>query len=141
VAVIEPVAVIETVAAPEVIAIPEPVIPEPVKLPELTIRPAVVDAVPSMAPAHVQTAAQGPERVSFKDLADALLGATTATQDALGQAVSVTTPSATEPLVLAAPEAPAAVEPVVPRLELESTLTLEEPKPVVTAPTLDEVIG
>jgi hypothetical protein len=118
------------------------IVPEPVKLPELTIRPAVVDAVPSMAPAHVQTAAQGPERVSFKDLADALLGATTATQEALAQGVSMTTPSATEPLVVAAaPEAPAAVEPVVPRLELESTLTLEEPKPVVMAPTLDEVIA
>jgi hypothetical protein len=142
VTVIEPMAVIETVAAPEALAISEPVIvPEPVKLPELSIRPAVVDAVPSMAPAHVQTAAQGPERVSFKDLADALLGATTATQDALAQAASVTTPSTTEPLVLAvAPEAPAAVEPVVPRFELESTLSLEEPKPVVTAPPLDEVI-
>ncbi|HXD95609.1 MAG TPA: hypothetical protein VN646_03655 [Candidatus Acidoferrum sp.] len=145
-ALLEPVAIPEIVAVPEAIAIPEPVIaPQPVKLPELpelTIRPAAVDAVPSMVPAHVQTAAQDPERVSFKDLADALLGATTATQEALAQAVAVSKPSVAEPLVLApAVEAPAAIAPVVAPLELETSLKLDEPKPVVTAPALDEILA
>jgi hypothetical protein len=90
----------------------------------------------------VQTAAQDPERVSFKDLADALLGATTATQEALAQAVAVSKPSVAEPLVLApAVEAPAAIAPVVAPLELETSLKLEEPKPVVTAPALDEILA
>jgi hypothetical protein len=95
-----------------------------------------------MVPAHVQTAAQDPERVSFKDLADALLGATTATQEALAQAVAVSKPSIAEPLAVAPViDAPAAIAPVVAPLELETSLKLDEPKPVVTAPALDEILA
>jgi hypothetical protein len=132
---------------PEAVVTPEPVItPEPVtlpELPELTVRPSVVDAVPSMAPAHVQTAAQTQERVSFKDLADTLLGATTATQEALAQAAVDAKPSTVEPLVLesAVPTALASSEPEAPQNELEAILDLEEPKPAVTAPALDEILA
>jgi hypothetical protein len=146
--VVEPVAETTVVAEPAV-ALPEAVVastpvtaPEPVALhdvPELVTRPVVPEAVPSMAPAHVPTAAQGPERVSFKDLADALLGATTATQEALAQAVAAagTKPSTVEPLVFeSAVQAPATSEALSATplaLELDKVLqTLEtrQPAPV-----------
>ena len=77
-------------AALELSIVPEPAI-EPVTLPalrEVSFRPFAVDTVPSMAPAHVPTAtAPAGERVSFKDLATALLGETTAEPLAL-EAVS-----------------------------------------------------
>jgi hypothetical protein len=78
----EPVAALpEVVATPELTSAPEPVAaPE---IPEPTTRRAAVPAVPSIAPAHVPKATPGPERVSFKELADSLLGAMTATQEAL----------------------------------------------------------
>jgi hypothetical protein len=149
----EPVASLpEAVVVPDAVSGPEPVIvfepvrvPEPVKLaevPELTIRPAAVNAVPSMAPAHVPTAAREPERLSFKDLADSLLGAMTATHEALAQpAADTAAPAIVEPLVLeSAVQAPAAIEPIVAPLELELPKELEpiaEPQPAVTPTALE----
>ncbi len=122
---------------PEIELIPEPALSlEPIKEPEApqpSVRPFVVDAVPSMAPAHVPTAAQAPERVSFKDLADSLLGAMTATQEAIAHPVadSSAKPSIVEPLVLeSAVETPAVSAPIVAALTLELEKAAE-PEPVV----------
>ena len=122
---------------PEIELIPEPALSlEPIKEPEApqpSVRPFVVDAVPSMAPAHVPTAAQAPERVSFKDLADSLLGAMTATQEAIAHPVadSSAKPSIVEPLVLeSAVETPVVSAPIVAALTLELEKAAE-PEPVV----------
>jgi hypothetical protein len=121
---------IEVTAAPELSLEPveEPEVPQP------SVRPLMVDAVPSMAPAHVPTAAQGPERVSFKDLADSLLGAMTATQEAIAHpaADSSANSSIVEPLVLeSAVEAPIVNEPIVAAFTLELEKAAE-PTPLVT---------
>jgi hypothetical protein len=138
----------EAIAAlPEAVVTPEPVVapdaasipqPAPLVVPEVTSRPVVFDAVPSMAPAHVPTA--GPElteRVRFKDLADALLGATAATQETLALAVAEAKPAVVEPLVFeTSAEVPALAVPSAPiKLELESSLSVEEPKPTLTLET------
>jgi len=132
-------------AALELSIMPEPVT-EPVTLPELgavPVRPFTVDSVPSMAPAHVATAtAPAGERVSFKDLATALLGATTATQETLVQAVAAAPQSnGAEPIVLE----PVFFAPTVAPLELvvESSLVeaIEMPQPVVPSPALDEIVA
>jgi hypothetical protein len=143
--VIEPVAEvsaapeIEVLAVtPEVEMVPEPALSlEPIKEPEApqpSVRPFTVDAVPSMAPAHVLTAAaQAPERVSFKDLADSLLGAMTATQEAIAHPApdSSAKSSIVEPLVLeSAVEVPAVTEPIVAAFTLELE-KVAEPEPVV----------
>jgi hypothetical protein len=138
-------------AALEFSIVPEPAT-EPLTLPELPevpVRPFVVDAVPSMVPAHVTTAAA--ERVSFKDLATALLGATTATQETLVQVVAAATPpDGAEPLALKAVSEPIAfepvvVEPIVASLELvlESSVVekIETPLPLVQSPALDEIVA
>ncbi len=109
-------------------------------IPEPPARP-VLDAVPAIAPAHVMTAtAPAPERVSFKDLAAALLGATTATQAALNEAVATvaTVPTFTAPLVLENPVEPVTAGPIVtapPELMLEPRIPepVAEPKPIVPA--------
>ena len=131
---------IEAVAVtPELEMIPEPALSlAPIKEPEApqpSVRPFTVDAVPSMAPAHVLTAAaQAPERVSFKDLADSLLGAMTATQEAIAHPApdSNAKSSIVEPLVLeSAVEAPVVIEPIVAALTLELEKAAK-PEPVVT---------
>ena len=141
-------------AALELSIVPEPAT-EPVTLPELPevpVRTFVVDAVPSMAPAHVATAtAPAAERVSFKDLATALLGATTATQETPVQVVSAATqPDGAELLALKAVSEPIAfkpvvVEPIVAPLEvvLESSPVerIESPQPLVQSPALDEIVA
>jgi hypothetical protein len=95
--------------------------------------------VPSMVPPHVPVAAQDPERVSFKDLADSLLGAMTATQEALahtaGDAGTVipVAPVASEPIVM-----PPALD-----LGLEPGKVVEpvaEPQPVVTPAGIEQVV-
>jgi hypothetical protein len=134
---------------PEVVTPPTPSIgPEPVVLPgpaEPTLRPAAVDATPSLAPPHVRTAVQGRERVSFKDLADSLLGAMTATQEALAHTDASTKPVMAEPLVLeSAVEAPVASEPIVATLELELEKDTEPgagPQPVETRAAIAEIVG
>src|SRR6266508_1966481 len=107
----------EVAAALELSIVPEPAT-EPVtppELPDAPVRTFAVDAIPSMAPAHVVTAtAPAAERVSFKDLAPALLGATTATQEALVQAATAPQPKGAEPIALE----PTVVEPSVAPLEL-----------------------
>jgi hypothetical protein len=141
---IEPVATL-----PEIVTPPKPSVgPEPVVLPgptELTLRPAAVEATPSLAPPHVRTAVQGRERVSFKDLADSLLGAMTATQEALAHTDAGTKPVTAEPLVLeSAVEAPVASEPIVATLELELEKDTEpgaRPQPVVTRAAIEEIVG
>jgi hypothetical protein len=136
-------------AALELSMVPEPVtLP---KLPEAPFRPFTVDAVPSMAPAHVTTAtAPAGERVSFKDLATALLGATTAAQETLAQVVAAAPQSnGAEPRALGAVSAPIAlelvVEPIVAPLELvlESSRveTIETPQPLVKSPALEEIVA
>jgi fused signal recognition particle receptor len=123
-------------AALELSIVPEPAT-EPVTLPEppeVPFRPFAVDAIPSMVPAHVATATTPfGERVSFKDLATALLGETTAEPRALK---AVSEPIALEPIV---------VEPIVAPLELvlESGLveTIEAPQPLVQSPALDEIVA
>ena len=103
-------------AALELSIVPEPA-PEPVTLPELPEVPfrPFVDAIPSMAPAHVATAtAPAGERVSFKDLATALLGATTETGLVETPQPLVQSPTLDEIVALAA-ELP--VEPVAPVIE------------------------
>ncbi len=157
--------VVETLAAvepePDVVAaalelsiVPEPAT-KPVTLPELPevpVRTFVVDAIPSMAPAHVATAtAPAAERVSFKDLATALLGATTATQETLVQVVAAAPqPNGAEPFALKAVREPITlepvlVEPIVAPLELvlESSLVekIETPQPLVQSPALDEIVA
>jgi hypothetical protein len=134
----------EVAAALEISIVPEPAT-EPVTPPELPnapVRTFVVDAIPSMAPAHVVTAtAPAAERVSFKDLATALLGATTATQEALVQAATAPQPKGAEPIALE----PTGVEPIVAPLELvlESSLVekIETPQPLVQSASLDGVIA
>ena len=157
--------VVETLAAvepePDVVAaalelsiVPEPAT-KPVTLPELPevpVRTFAMDAIPSMAPAHVATAtAPAAERVSFKDLATALFGATTATQETLVQVVAAATPpDGAEPLALKAVSEPIAFEPVVAEpivapleLVLESSLAeqIETPQPLVQSPALDEIVA
>jgi hypothetical protein len=93
-----------------------------------------------MAPAHVPTVAKEQERVSFKDLADSLLGAMTATQEALAHpaADASAKPAVAERLVLES-AAPALTEPVVAPLELETALqALNETAPVAATPVLEE---
>lgn len=120
-------------AALEISIVPEPAT-EPVTLPELPevpFRPFAVDAIPSMVPAHVATATTAfGERVSFKDLATALLGETTTEPLALK---AVSEPIALEPIV---------VEPIVAPLELvlESS-GIETPQPLVQSPALDEIVA
>jgi hypothetical protein len=134
----------EVAAALELSIVPEPAT-EPVtppELPDAPVRTFAVDAIPSMAPAHVVTAtAPAAERVSFKDLATALLGATTATQEALVQAATAPQPKGAEPIALE----PTGVEPIVAPLELvlESSLVekIETPQPPVQSASLDEVIA
>jgi hypothetical protein len=121
------VAEVEPVAAlPAVVARPElSIAPAAVALPEMldaTRPPAAVATVPSMAPAHVPVAAQRPERVSFKDLADSLLGAMTATQEALAHTATdagVKAPIPQRLVLESAVEAPVASEPIVAPLEPE----------------------
>ena len=94
------------------------------ELREVPFRPFAVDAVPSMAPAHVATAtAPAGERVSFKDLATALLGETT-----------------TEPLALKAVSEPI-VAPLELVLESSRVETIETPQPLVQSPALDEIVA
>jgi len=84
----------------------------------VSFRPFAVDTVPSMAPAHVPTAtAPAGERVSFKDLATALLGETTA-----------------EPLALEAVSEPIALAPL-------AVGTIETPQPPVQSPALVEIVA
>ena len=131
---------VEPVATPpEVVTMPEPsIVPEPVALPERsepTLRSLAVDTVPSMAPAHVPVAAQSPERVSFKDLADSLLGAMTATQEALAHTAADAGAKPTEPLVFeSAVAAPVASAPIVAPLELEMEKLIEPAE-------IEEVVG
>lgn len=140
---IEPVATL-----PEVVTPPKPSVgPEPVVQPgpaEPTLRPAAVEAAPSLAPPHVRTAVQGRERVSFKDLADSLLGAMTATQEALAHTDAGTKAVVAEPLVLeSAVEAPPS-EPIVATLELGLEKDSEpetRPQPVVTRAAIEETVG
>jgi hypothetical protein len=123
---------------------------EPVTLLEIPDPPArpVLDAVPAMAPAHVLTAtAPAPERVSFKDLATALLGATTATQAALNDAVATaaTAPPLVEPLVLEDAVEPLDAESIVTaplELMLESRIPepVEESTLVVPAVVIEESV-
>ena len=127
---------------PEAVATPEPFIePEPAFEP-----PAAVDAVPSMLPSHVPMAGQSPERVSFKDLADSLLGAMTATQEALAHTPgdAGAKPAITEPLVLeSALTAPGPSEPIVtsPALELDTAIEpVAEPQAVVTPAEIEDVV-
>jgi hypothetical protein len=123
---------------------------EPVALLEIPDAPArpVLDAVPAMAPAHVLTAtAPAPERVSFKDLATALLGATTGTPATLNEAVATaaTAPTLDEPLVLEDAIEPLAAEPIVTaplELMLESRIPepVEEAKPIMPAVVIEESV-
>jgi len=139
----------EAVEALELSIEPEATI-EPVALPAIPEPPArpVLDAVPAIAPAHVMTAtAPAPERVSFKDLAAALLGATTATQAALNEAVATvaTVPTFTAPLVLENPVEPVTAGPIVtapPELMLEPRIPepVAEPKPIVPAMVIEEIV-
>jgi hypothetical protein len=139
------------VAGPEIVPTPAPAPkPEPV-VPQLTSRPTAVDTVPSMAPGHVLTNAKQPERVSFKELADSLLGAMTATQEALAQTtVDATTKAAIdEPLVLeSAVKAPAPSEPVEAPLTLELETPVAKaaeptamPQPMPTSPAIEELVA
>jgi hypothetical protein len=111
---------------------PAPALPE---ITEVPVRPAVLDAVPSMAPAHVATAtftAPIGDRVSFKDLATKLLG------DARESVEASATPS-----VIEAPVVEPAPEPVVAPVELtlESPVVLETPQPVVASPDLEQIVA
>jgi hypothetical protein len=147
-AVVEPVVIEPLVVEPLVAAIPAPevepiaVVPEAPILESIqeptvsqpSVRPLTLDTVPSMAPAHVPTAAQSTERVSFKDLADSLLGAMTATQEAIAHPAVETSAESSiiEPLALdSAVETPAANELIVAALALELEKPAE-PQPVVT---------
>jgi hypothetical protein len=119
----EPVAV---TPAPE--SVPEPVAMPAV--PDLAPRPAVVDMVPSIAPAHVLKPAKEAERVSFKDLADSLLGAMTKTQAALTHTPGEVParPAVAEPLVVeSSAAAPASPGPSVAPLELRLDKELPTP--------------
>jgi hypothetical protein len=98
------------------------------------VRPIVVDAVPAIAPTHVVTAtAPAPERVSFKDLATALLAKTTETREALADAVAtVVKPSSGQ----SGSVGTTAASGVAPVAEPRVAKPVEEPKPV--APALPE---
>jgi hypothetical protein len=139
----EPLVMPEPVVVPEPVIVPEPVVvsepAKPIELPQPTIRPAGTDVVPSMAATHVPTAAKQQERVSFKDLADSLLGAMTATQEALAHPAAAASPkpAVAERLVLES-AAPALSEPVVAPLELETNLTAPDETARVATPALDE---
>jgi hypothetical protein len=134
---------------PEIVTPPRPLVgPEPVVLPgptEPTLRPAAVEVTPSLAPPHVRTAVQGRERVSFKDLADSLLGAMTATQEALAHTDAGAKAVVANPLVLeSAVETPVASKPIVAPLELELEKDSEpevRPQPVVTRAAIEEIVG
>jgi hypothetical protein len=94
------------------------------ELAEPSARPHAVDTVPAIAPAYVTTAAApAPERVSFKDLATALLGATTETQEALATAMATATPKPSQ-----TPATAAAVAPVELVLESRASETVEVSK-------------
>jgi hypothetical protein len=110
---------------------PAPAVPE---LPEVPVRPAVLDAVPSIAPAHVATASfSAPlgDRVSFKDLATKLLGEARESVEA------------SAPKVIEAPVVEPAPVPVVAPVELtlESTIVLETPQPVAASPELEQMVA
>jgi hypothetical protein len=98
-------------------------------------RSVAVDAMPAIAPPHVVTATTPvPESVSVKELATALLGVTTETQEAVANAVTaaMATPDSARSGAIPTMEPPAAtVEP------LESpAATPVEPRPA--APTLPQ---
>ena len=118
--------IVASLSEPMPVLEPAPTVPE---LPEVPVRPAALDAVPSIAPAHVATASfSAPigERVSFKDLATKLLGGAQETVEA-----SATSSVVETSLVAPAPES--VVAPV--ELTLESPVLLEAPAPTV-APAL-----
>ena len=122
-------------AALELSIVPEPAT-EPVTRPalrEVPLPPFAVDAVPSMVPAHVATATTSfgeRERVSFKDLATALLGETPATKETLVQ------PSGAEPRALKAVS-----EPLELVLESSPVETIGTPPPPVQSPALVEIVA
>jgi hypothetical protein len=114
-------------------AVVEPEPPVVANLPELPARPAALDIVPAMAPAHVVTAtATAPigERVSFKDLSTTLLGATNESA----------TPSVTEPLVVEAILEPV-VAPVELVLESPAAARIEAPQSVLTPAALEQIVA
>jgi hypothetical protein len=151
----------EPVVESQPVVVPEPTPePEPVRLQsaEPIARPTVPDAVPAIAPRHVATAtASGPERVSFKNLSTALLGASAEPLATPVIAAPVAAPSpvvtfAAAPVV--APE-PLVVEPAAaqvveaselkvadvpaPAIEVPEPLTLElESTPTTTEPASEE---
>jgi hypothetical protein len=99
--------VLELESDPVVASLRETVI-EP-EVPAPPARPAVVDAVPSIAPRHVATAtAPALERVSFKELATDLLGVTPELSDAPGSASASPVVPSVAPAVVSAAEPPAA---------------------------------
>jgi hypothetical protein len=113
---------------------------EPVAVSETAPVRSVVEAIPSMAPSHIVTAtAPSPERVSFKDLASALLGA--GIQPA---ATAASVPTISEPLVLESATQPMIAEPLTAaplELVLESQAlapVVTEPKPVVMSAAIEE---
>ena len=120
-------------AALELSIVPEPAT-EPMTLPalrEVPLPPFAMDAVPSMVPPHVATATTSfaeRERVSFKDLATALLGETPATKETLVQ------PSGAVPRALKAVS-----EPLELVLESSPVETIGTPQPLVQSPALDEL--
>jgi hypothetical protein len=123
--------IVASLAEPMLELEPAPAVPE---LPEVPVRPTMLDAVPSIAPAHVATAsftAPIGDRVSFKDLATKLLGEARESLEA----------SAT-PSVIEAPAVEPAPEPVVAPVELtlESAVVLEAPKPLVASPDLEQIV-
>jgi hypothetical protein len=100
------------------------------------VRPVAVEAIPAIAPTHVVTAtAPAPERVSVKDLATTLLGETSATHEALADAVvtAMVKPGGGQSSAVGTAAVPAAA-PVAPTLEPRAAKPAEQPKPV--APTL-----
>jgi hypothetical protein len=102
------------------------------------VRPIGVDAVPAIAPTHVVTAtAPAPERVSFKDLATALLAKTTETREAVADAVAtaVVKPNSGRSGSVGTTAA-SSVAPVAPALESHVAKPVEEPK--LAAPALPE---
>lgn len=130
------------------LSIDEPVV-ETGTLPELAPiapRPAV-DAVPSMAPSHVVTAtAPTGERVSFKDLATALLGTSSAplvaaepvTVPSLESITPLVLESVAEPLAPSADPAPVTATPLDLVLESHVAAPVEEPKPIVMSAAIEE---
>jgi hypothetical protein len=124
--------IVASLSEPMPVLEPAPTAPE---LSEAPVRPTALDAVPSIAPAHVATAsfsAPSGERVSFKDLATKLLGGVQETVEA-----SATSSVVEMPLVAPAPEP--VVAPV--ELTLESPVVLEAPQPVVASPGLEQIVA